>query len=103
MQVGGVVLCGGNSRRMGLPKATLPFGPELMFQRVLRLLSQVVEPLVAVAAPGQELPITSGNVIIAHDQREGRGPLEGLRAGLAATAPSGLRQRAKPNCELQPT
>jgi molybdopterin-guanine dinucleotide biosynthesis protein A len=70
---------------MGLAKATLPFGPELMIQRVLRLLSEVVDPLVVVAAPRQGLPVLPAEVIIAYDQHEGRGPLEGLRVGLAAT------------------
>jgi molybdopterin-guanine dinucleotide biosynthesis protein A len=69
---------------MGFPKATLPFGPELMIQRVLRLLSEVVDPLVVVAAPRQELPVLPAKVIIAYDRHKGRGPLEGLRAGLAA-------------------
>ena len=71
---------------MGLPKATLPFGPELMLQRVVRLLAEVVDPIVVVAAPGQELPPLPGDVIFARDEREGRGPLEGLLAGLAAIA-----------------
>ena len=35
--LGAVVLCGGESRRMGRPKAWLPFGPERMLQRVVRL------------------------------------------------------------------
>lgn len=86
MKVGGIVLCGGKSSRMGLPKATLPFGPEMMLQRVLRLLGEVVHPLVVVAAPTQELPDLPTGTIIARDQREGRGPLEGLLAGLTAMA-----------------
>jgi len=32
MTLGAVVLCGGQSRRMGRPKAWLPFGPELLLQ-----------------------------------------------------------------------
>ena len=36
MNLGAVVLCGGESRRMGQPKAWLPFGPERMLQRVVR-------------------------------------------------------------------
>ena len=35
---GGIVLCGGQSSRMGRPKAWLPFGDELMLPRVVRLL-----------------------------------------------------------------
>ena len=72
---------------MGLPKATLPFGPELMLPRVVRLLSSVVSPIVVVAAPGQDLPPLPPGVILARDEREGRGPLEGLLAGLTAIAP----------------
>jgi molybdopterin-guanine dinucleotide biosynthesis protein A len=82
MKIGGVILCGGKSSRMGYPKAMLPFGPELMLQRVVRLLSQVVAPIVVVAAPGQELPELPADILLARDEREGRGPLEGLLAGL---------------------
>lgn len=84
---GGLVLCGGKSTRMGLAKATLPFGPELMLQRVVRLLSQIVSPIAIVAAPEQELPPLPAEVIVARDEREGRGPLEGLLGGLTALAP----------------
>jgi molybdopterin-guanine dinucleotide biosynthesis protein A len=83
-RVGGLVLAGGKSSRMGLAKATLPFGPELMLQRVVRLLCAVVHPIVVVAAPSQELPLLPSDVIIARDEREARGPLEGLLAGLSA-------------------
>jgi molybdopterin-guanine dinucleotide biosynthesis protein A len=78
----GIVLCGGKSSRMGRPKALLPFGPELMLQRVVRILSAVVSPVVVVAAPDQELPPLPGDVLLARDEREGRGPLEGLLAGM---------------------
>jgi molybdopterin-guanine dinucleotide biosynthesis protein A len=69
---------------MGRPKATLPFGPELMLPRVLRLVGEVVGPRVVVAAPGQELPPLESDILVVRDEREGRGPLEGLAAGLAA-------------------
>ena len=84
MKVGGVVLCGGKSTRMGVPKATLPFGPETMLQRVVRLLDTTVSPIVAVAAREQELPPLPSGTIVARDERDARGPLEGLRAGLKA-------------------
>src|SRR5205809_2559240 len=85
--IGGIILAGGKSSRMGLAKATLPFGPELMLQRVVRLLGSVVQPIVVVAAPGQELPPLPHGLLIARDEREARGPLEGLFAGLSAIAP----------------
>jgi molybdopterin-guanine dinucleotide biosynthesis protein A len=69
---------------MGTPKATLPFGPETMLQRVVRLLGTVVSPIVAVAATDQVLPELPREIIVTRDEREARGPLEGLRAGLRA-------------------
>ena len=81
---GGIVLAGGKSTRMGIPKATLPFGPETMLQRVVRLLSTVVSPIVVVAAGDQDLPELPPAILVTRDEREGRGPLEGLRAGLKA-------------------
>ena len=82
--VGGVVLCGGKSTRMGTSKAWLPFGAETMLQRVVRLLGEVVSPIVVVAATDQDLPQLPSGVIVTRDENEGRGPLEGLRAGLKA-------------------
>ena len=78
----GIVLCGGKSSRMGRPKAWLPFGEELMLPRVVRILREVVSPVVVVAAVNQELPPSSEETLIVRDQCEGRGPLEGLRAGM---------------------
>ena len=82
------MLCGGKSTRMGSPKALLPFGSETMLQRVVRLLGEVVEPIVVVAAADQNLPPLPVDVIVTRDEREARGPLEGLRAGLKALPPS---------------
>lgn len=84
MTVGGIVLCGGRSSRMGRPKAWLPFGGELLLPRVVRILGEVVSPIVVVAAPGQEVPPLPAGVEIVHDREGGRGPLNGLAAGLAA-------------------
>jgi molybdopterin-guanine dinucleotide biosynthesis protein A len=79
-----VILCGGQSRRMGRPKASLPFGPELLLPRMVRIVSAVCRPIVVVAAPGQDLPDLPAGVIHARDEIEGRGPLQGLAAGLDA-------------------
>jgi molybdopterin-guanine dinucleotide biosynthesis protein A len=86
MQIGGIILCGGKSSRMGSSKALLPFGEELMLQRVARILTEVVSPLVIVAAEGQELPPLSIEATIVRDEHPEGGPLEGLRAGLKAIA-----------------
>jgi molybdopterin-guanine dinucleotide biosynthesis protein A len=69
---------------MGTSKALLPFGPETMLQRVVRILGDVVSPIVAVAAIDQPLPGLPADVVVTRDEREARGPLEGLRAGLKA-------------------
>jgi molybdopterin-guanine dinucleotide biosynthesis protein A len=69
---------------MGLSKAMLPFGNELMLQRVVRILSSVVGPLVVVAAQEQQLPQLGPEVQVARDRRQGCGPLEGLAVGLEA-------------------
>lgn len=84
MKAGAIVLCGGRSSRMGRDKATLPFGPELMLQRVVRIVSIVADPaaVVVVAAPDQVLPELPAAVIVTRDERPDRGPLEGLAAGL---------------------
>ncbi len=84
MRLGGIVLCGGQSARMGQPKAWLPFGGEFLLSRVVRIACEVAEPVVVVAAPGQDVPPLPREVEIARDELGGRGPLGGLAAGLAA-------------------
>ena len=80
----GIVLCGGRSSRMGQPKAWLPFGNELMLQRTVRTLRDVVNSVVVVAAPQQDVPALPADVEIVRDEVDGHGPLQGLAAGLAA-------------------
>ena len=84
MNCGGIVLCGGRSSRMGLPKLALSFGAEPMLARVVRLLGQVVTEIVVVAGPKQDVPELPEGVRLVRDRWEGRGPLEGLHAGLSA-------------------
>jgi molybdenum cofactor guanylyltransferase len=69
---------------MGQPKAWLPFAGELMLPRILRILGEATAPVVAVAAPGQRLPSLDSEIEIVRDEVEGRGPLQGLAAGLSA-------------------
>ena len=69
---------------MGLDKASLPFGDETMLARVARLLAQVVDPLVVVAAADQELPEVTVPVTVIADRAKDQGPLEGLAAGIEA-------------------
>ena len=82
--VGGLVLCGGRSRRMGTDKAWLPFGEECLLQRVVRIVKEVAGPVVVAASQGQVLPPLPGGVAVARDVCENAGPLAGLGVGLAA-------------------
>jgi molybdopterin-guanine dinucleotide biosynthesis protein A len=84
----GLVLCGGESRRMGRPKAWLAFGGERMLERVVRLIATVAQPVVVVAAPNQELPDLAAPIRVVRDSVAGRGPLQGLATGLGALADS---------------
>jgi molybdenum cofactor guanylyltransferase len=79
-----MILCGGESRRMGRPKAWLPFGRETLLQRVVNILGSVADPVLVVASPGQNLPTLPKSVEIIHDPIAHRGPLQGLATGLAA-------------------
>src|SRR5690606_19445139 len=85
-RIGGIVLCGGRSSRMGQPKAWLSFGEQTVLQRVVDVLRGVVDPVVVVAAPDQEVPAVPEGVVIVRDAEEGLGPLAGLAAGLEALA-----------------
>jgi len=84
MTFGAIVVCGGESRRMGQPKAWLAFGPERMLQRIVRVVGEAARPVVVVAARGQTLPDLPREIRVVHDSLEGRGPLQALEAGLTA-------------------
>ena len=47
---------------------------------------EVARPIVVVAAPGQDVPPLPAEVAIVRDEEQGRGPLQGLAAGLQALA-----------------
>ena len=84
-----IILCGGQSSRMGYPKALLPFGPETMLERVLGLVESVVDHRVVVAATGQSLPQLTADITVCEDKHPERGPMEGLAAGLPSS-PDGI-------------
>jgi molybdopterin-guanine dinucleotide biosynthesis protein A len=81
----GIVLAGGRSSRMGTPKAGLEWHGSTLLRRVTGVVARSVDgPVVVVRAPGQELPDLPAGVEVTEVAREGRGPLQGLAAGLAA-------------------
>jgi molybdopterin-guanine dinucleotide biosynthesis protein A len=69
---------------MGRPKAWLPFGDETLLQRVVRRVARAAAPVVVVAAPEQDVPPLPADVEIVRDRVVGRGPLQGIAAGLEA-------------------
>jgi molybdenum cofactor guanylyltransferase len=87
----GIVLAGGRSSRMGTPKAALEWHGSTLLRRIVGIVDRSVDgPVIVVRAPGQELPELPSDVEIVEDAEEGRGPLQGLAAGLASA-----RERAE--------
>lgn len=84
MKRGALILAGGQSRRMGRAKAWLPLGDETLLQRIERILAAVTDVRIVVAATEQDLPPLPPDVRITRDERPGKGPLEGILAGLRA-------------------
>jgi molybdenum cofactor guanylyltransferase len=81
----GIVLAGGRSTRMGRPKAELEWHGSTLLHRVCGLIRRVVDgPVAVVRAPGQGLPPLPPGVEVTQDAHGGRGPLQGLAAGLSA-------------------
>lgn len=81
----GIVLAGGRSSRMGTPKAALEWHGSTLLRRIVSIVSRSLDgPVIVVRAPGQELPELPTGVEVVEDAQEGRGPLQGLAAGLGA-------------------
>ncbi|MHB8611784.1 MAG: molybdenum cofactor guanylyltransferase [Candidatus Dormibacteraceae bacterium] len=83
MQASLLVLAGGDSRRMGRPKAWLEVGDTYLLRHVAERLAPVFsEVMVSFAAPEQlEEPVPYRVVF---DRRPSAGPLAGIEAGLLA-------------------
>jgi molybdenum cofactor guanylyltransferase len=75
---------------MGTPKAALEWHGSTLLRRTAGVLARATGgPVVVVRAPGQDLPALPKGTLVADDPREGKGPVQGIAAGLAA-----LRGRA---------
>lgn len=81
---GAVVLAGGASSRMGRSKAHLAWDGRPLLERVVAAVGEAVDHVVVVGAVGQDLPTLPEAVGLARDALPGRGPLQGMLAGLGA-------------------
>ena len=79
-----IILMGGQTRRMGQPKAWLPFGDETLLERIARILAKTTDHTIVVSALDQAVPKLSFPTTVVHDEQPDRGPLEGIQAGLRA-------------------
>ena len=84
--VGGIVLRGGWSARMGTAKEWLPIGKEHLLQRVVRIVGSVVRPVVTASRREQPLPALPPEVEVVYDAVENAGPLASMAAGFEALA-----------------
>ncbi|MCZ6631952.1 MAG: molybdenum cofactor guanylyltransferase, partial [bacterium] len=82
INVGGIVLCGGQSRRMGKSKAWLQVGQKTMLSRIVDIVRETVSPVAVVAGHGQSLPPLPPDVILIRDPVSSKGPLMGVYMGL---------------------
>jgi len=70
---------------MGAPKADLEWHGSTLLRRTVGIVARATGgPVVVVRASGQVLPPLPGSVIVVDDPRPGKGPLQGIAAGLAA-------------------
>lgn len=78
----GILLAGGQSRRMGQDKAMLPFGSEPLGARLFRLLDAACAEVVVIRDPELGFPVPGARLVSDHYPE--RGPMEGIASGLEA-------------------
>ncbi len=80
---GGIVLCGGLSRRMGEDKAELQLGGQSLLRRAVDLLSGVCDPVLLACGPHERYE--EFGCALALDVTVDSGPVAGIIAGLEAS------------------
>jgi molybdopterin-guanine dinucleotide biosynthesis protein A len=72
---------------MGTPKAALEWHGSTLLRRTVGIVARAVGgPVVVVRASGQDLPELPHTVRVVDDPRKGKGPVQGIAAGLGALA-----------------
>lgn len=70
---------------MGTPKAALEWHGSTLLRRTAGIIARTAGgPVVIVRAAGQELPDLPKDILVVDDPLEGKGPVQGIAAGLAA-------------------
>lgn len=75
-----IVLCGGNSKRIGRSKAFLPYAGTTLIENCLKKLSAVFAEIILVCNDPDEFKHLSANVV--RDLIPAKGPLVGILSGL---------------------
>lgn len=78
----GLVLCGGPSRRMGRPKALLPWDGQTLVEVIVNRLRPLCQPIVIAASPEIVLPPFPHDIVV-RDEVAYKGPLVGLAQAMA--------------------
>jgi molybdenum cofactor cytidylyltransferase len=90
----GIILAAGASRRMGTPKALLQYGGETFLERLVRVFSEHLSPVIVVLGhhadalePLLRRQVAEGVVRIAYNPHPEQGQLSSLQCGLHALEP----------------
>jgi molybdopterin-guanine dinucleotide biosynthesis protein A len=94
LQASAIILAGGQSRRMGTPKAALRLGNSTILERLVTELRTIFEDILVVAAPASSedfpiehlLPTAPSSVRLLRDRNAHEGPAVALGFGLAAAS-----------------
>lgn len=81
--IAGILLAAGESRRMGFPKALLPYRGKTFLQHLLDVLAPCVSPLIVVSGA---VELSAPNVV--HNPNWQQGQLSSLQCGLRALPPN---------------
>ena len=81
-KLGAVVLCGGQSSRLGVDKQELIFGGKTFLETIVQSLTPVTQQIVLVGNVNTDQHQLPSSVSITQDKLVNKGPLEGIRVGL---------------------
>jgi molybdopterin-guanine dinucleotide biosynthesis protein A len=81
-----IILAGGGSSRFGQAKSLKTMGGKSLIQWVVESLTPLSQEIFIVVAQRKSLPYSSPQVKVIEDIYPGKGPLEGIYSGLAASS-----------------